>query len=246
MNKNQTIQKSVTDEINDFIEPCFLNSTRWINTPANNNIEKIAHYLSHQISRMPQDLTSHAQRISLYLREGDTENTYAALLDLFLVLGNKGLPLRKRLLQQAVSVITAENYGFLSSTLPTALVITCNTPLSHLSALSLGRTSEKKIIRKTSDEQSQKKESPLLIVRDLLNSGQISQAQSILESALLTEPDNDDISDELLQIYRHTHDRSGCIQMLKKLSSSPLAGREKWTELIITLDQDSMKSSLSA
>jgi len=85
-----------------------------------------------------------------------------------------------------------------------------------------------------------------LIVRDLLNSGQISQAQSILESALLAEPDNDDISDELLQIYRHTHDRSSCIQMLEKLSSSPLAGREKWIELMITLDQGSTESSFSA
>ncbi len=246
MNKNQTTQQSATDEINDFIEPCFLNSNRWINTPVNNNIAKIAHYLSHKISKIPLDLTSHAQRISLYRHQDDAESTYAALLDLFLVLGNKGLPLRKRLLRQAASVISAENYGFLSSTLPTALVITCNTPLPHLSALSLGRTREKEIIRKTDDEQSKKKEAPLLIVRDLLNSGQISQAQSILELALLAAPDNNDLSNELLQIYHHTHDRSGCIQMLKKLSSAALAGREKWAELIITLDQDSTERSLSA
>jgi len=237
---------SVTDETNDFIEPCFLNRSAWINTPPSDNIEKIARYLCHQVAKMPLDLTSHAQRIALYRHQDDAENTYAALLDLFLVLGDKGQPLRQRLLQQTASVITAENYNFLSSTLPAALVITHNTPLSHLSVLSLERTREKEIIQKTDDKASQKKETPLLIARDLLNSGQISQALSILESALLTTPDNSDISNELLQIYRHTHDRSGCMQMLDKLSSSPLAGREQWAELIITLDQNGTGSSLSA
>ncbi|MBL1259772.1 MAG: hypothetical protein COB33_004470 [Thiotrichaceae bacterium] len=246
MNKTQTLPISITDKINDFIEPCFLDSSPWLNSPTNNSIYKIAHYLSHRVSKRPQDLTSHAQRISIYRHQNDPENTYAALLDLFLVLGDKGLPLRKRLLRQAASVITIENYGFLSSTLPTALVVTCNTPLPHLSALSLGRTTEKEIIRKIDGEQSQKKEAPLLIACDLLNSGQISPAQSILESALLAAPDNNDLSRELLQIYRHTYDRSGCIQMLKKLSSSPLADREKWVELIITLDKGSTESSLSA
>ena len=105
---------------------------------------------------------------------------------------------------------------------------------------------EKEIVQQVRSTNAPNNETPLQIAQDLLNSGQVSQAQEILESALLITPDHHEISYELLQIYRHTQDRESCIQMLKKLSAEKLAARDQWVELIITLDQHYAESSLSA
>jgi len=246
VNKTQSEKVGTNQGINDFIEPCFFNKEHWIKSPPSHDVETIADYLAHQVSKKPLDLTSHLQRFSLHRHHKHAEKTYAALLDLFVVLGNKGLPLRQRLLLQASRVISREHYHFLLSTLPDALAVTSDTPLHHLAVLSMGRMQEKESVQQAHPADAQDNETPLQIARDLLNSGQINQAQEILESALLATPEDQDISCELLQIYRHTQNRESCIQMLKQLSSERLAAREQWVELIITLDQGFTESSLSA
>lgn len=246
MNRTQPEEAIINQEINDFIAPCFCNKEHWIKSPPNHDVEIIADYLDHQVSKKPFDLTSHLQRFSLHRYHKHPEKTYAALLDLFIVLGNKGLPLRQRLLCQASRVIAREHYHFLSATLPDVFSVTCDTPLHHLSVLSMGRMLEKEIVQQVCSADVPNNETPLQIAQDLLNSGQIRQAQEILESALLVTPDHHDTSYELLQIYHHTQDRESCIQMLKKLSAEKLAAREQWVDLIITLDQHFAESSLSA
>lgn len=246
MHKTQKIQNPAPEKLDEFIEPCFLDTHLWIKEPPTNNVNKIADYLSHRVSKIPLDLTSHAQRIRLYLALKDSNATYAALLDLFIVLGSNGTLLRKRLLHQASQVISTENYEFISLIPVDAAVISSDTPLSHLAVLSLGRTMEKKVIRKIDNEIPEKTEDPVVTAKDLINSGQIEQARSLLESTLINEPEHAGASEELLQIYRHTHDRDSCVRMLKKLSSSSFAAHDQWVELIITLDQHTTERSLSA
>jgi hypothetical protein len=57
-------------------------------------------HLAHTIARRPKDLRLHVERILLYAESGDP-NIIGALGDLFLVLGDKGLPLRRRMLALA-------------------------------------------------------------------------------------------------------------------------------------------------
>jgi len=246
VNRTQPEAAVTNQEINDFIAPCFCNKAHWIKSPPSHDVEIIADYLDHQVSKKPFDLTSHLQRFSLHRYHKHPEKTYAALLDLFIVLGNKGRPLRERLLRQASRVIAREHYHFLLAALPDVLSVTCDTPLHHLSVLSMGRMVEKEIVQQVRSADVPNNETPLQVALDLLNSGQIRQAQEVLESALLVTPDHYDVSYELLQIYRHTQDRESCIQMLKELSSENLAARDQWVELIITLDQCFTESSLSA
>ncbi len=246
MNKTKKIQSPTPEKLDEFIEPCFLGTHLWIKEPPTNNVNKIADYLSHRVSKIPLDLTSHAQRIRLYLALKDSDATYAALLDLFIVLGSNGALLRKRLLHQASQVISTENYQFVSLMPSGVSPISSDTPLSHLAVLSLSRTTENKIIRKIDNEIPEKTEDAVVTAKDLINSGQIEQARSLLESILIKEPERTDASEELLQIYRHTHDRDSCVSMLKKLSSSSFAAHDQWVELIITLDQHATERSLSA
>jgi hypothetical protein len=57
-------------------------------------------HLAHTIARRPKDLRLHVERILLYAESGDPD-MIGALGDLFLVLGDKGLPLRRRMLALA-------------------------------------------------------------------------------------------------------------------------------------------------
>ncbi len=246
MNGTPKIQSPAPEKLDEFVEPCFLGTHLWIKKLPSNNINKISDYLSHRVSKIPLDLTSHAQRIRLYLALKDSDATYAALLDLFLILGSNGALLRKRLLHQASQVISTENYAFLSLIPVGVPTLSSDTPLSHLAVLSLSRTAENKIIRKIDNEIPEETEDAVVTAKDLINSGQIEQARSLLESTLINEPERADASEELLQIYRHTHDRDSCVRMLKKLSSSSFAAHDQWVELIITLDQHTTERSLSA
>ncbi len=246
-NKVSTVRAApLNNEINDFIEPCFLDKDDWIKSPPVNYAQKTSAYLSHQVAREPHDLTSHTQRICLYRDLGDADGIYGALLDLFITLGDKGAALRQRLLQQSAFILTAENYEVLSNILNGTLPVSAQTLSSHHSMLSFNRMSNQEVIRKIENPSIKQEESPLLIARDLLNSGLIEQAQSLLETTLFATPEDEAISEELMQIYRHTNNRDGCVQLLKKLASSQLALRDQWVELILTLDQTNHKESISA
>jgi len=242
----QAAQQPLKHEIDDFIEPCFLDKRHWIKSPPTDYAQKTSTYLLHQIARRPFDLVSHTQRVCLYRDLGDAEGIYGALLDLFIVLGDKGQALRQRLLQQSAFILTAENYEILSDALSKALTVSARTAQSHHSALSFNKTEDTKVIRKVDQTPDEKEEEPLLVATDLLNSGQVEQAQAILEASLLANPEIHAISEELLHIYRHTNNRDGCIQMLKRLASSQLAARDQWLELVITLDQYNDEESISA
>lgn len=52
--------------------------------------DAIVDYLAHRVARMPLDLHAHVQRIILGARLQDRAGAYAALVDLFLALADKG------------------------------------------------------------------------------------------------------------------------------------------------------------
>ncbi len=214
--------------------------------PAISFSRKASEYLAHRVSRRPLDLTSHTQRIRLYYELRDADGTYGALLDLFIALGDKGLALRQRLLQFAAHLLTPEHYETLSTALKNTINTSDHLPVSHCTVLSTGVAGRSALVQQHQKRDSAVDEDPMLIAGDLLNSGQVKQAQSILEQALLANPQRDDISHELLQIYRHTHNRAACIQLLRELEGAPLAAQEQWAELIYTLGQHHNEESISA
>jgi hypothetical protein len=57
-------------------------------------------HLAHTIARRPKDLRLHVERILLHAQTSDPD-IIGALYDLFGVLGDKGLPLRRRMLALA-------------------------------------------------------------------------------------------------------------------------------------------------
>lgn len=245
MNTNLETSSCHANENEEFIEPCFIDRSHWIKSPTVSYSHKTAEYLTHLVSRTPVDLISHTQRICLYRELENADATYGALLDLFISLGENGQALRRRLLQQAAHIISQEHYEILFLALKNKIVASDHVPVSHHAVLSSGMAGKPLLLQHHQNPKTLPEEDPAQLAADLLNSGQILRAQDILEQALLATPWRSDLSEELLQIYRHTNNRDDCILMLQQLKSTSFTAQGEWAELILTLDQCHHEENIS-
>lgn len=74
----------------------------------------LAHLEMH-LARKPDDLTSHTRRILIAGQLGDGEATYGALVDLFIVLGERGVGLKSAMLSQTALQLDPAQRRFLAS-----------------------------------------------------------------------------------------------------------------------------------
>jgi Tfp pilus assembly protein FimV len=163
--------------------------------------ESIASYLGHCITRNPLDLHSHTRLVYLRLRQDDSTALYTALLDLFLALGDKGLSLRKHLLQLCSARLQAHQRTILTGGLKQGLHR--NSPLADTgnSLLHKGNESNIPLVNRTTTTQEARQSDPLSEARECLEYGQLDQALELLEPAMLEAPDNTAVRTELLAIY---------------------------------------------
>ncbi len=101
------------------------------------------HFLEHRIQRDPRDLLSHVRRVMSEHARGDAEGTHGALLDLFLVLGQRGRPLRQRLLDLVSGCLTKEQRRFFHDRLESGVKtsdVTAEVPRSRLLQPVVGAT----------------------------------------------------------------------------------------------------------
>lgn len=80
--------------------------------PANARAGHLA-YLARRVASHPGDLVSHARRVILAQTLGDTEETFAGLVDLFVATGARGHAIRRRLLAAGSAVLTPLQRQFL-------------------------------------------------------------------------------------------------------------------------------------
>jgi hypothetical protein len=91
---------------NSYIELAFLH-----NDPCESHLDTLAQvietkaHLAYTIARRPKDLRLHVERIRLHAETSDPD-IINALCDLFRVLGDKGLPLRRRMLVLAKPILS--------------------------------------------------------------------------------------------------------------------------------------------
>ncbi len=83
----------------DFIEPAFyfgLNKSRKL--PVYMVPECVINSFEYTLRRSPNDLSCHLQRIQFYMSGKNKDELFAAICDLFIILGTRGQPLRQRML----------------------------------------------------------------------------------------------------------------------------------------------------
>jgi hypothetical protein len=189
----------------------------------------ISDYLTFCIIRNPADLISHMRRIILLGKIGDSEELYAALIDLFITLGSKGKALRSRLLQQYRSRLTPAQHTTLSQSSKQGITVV-QSPLSSASVLAKGITGTCSLIRPITDTRREEKSSdPLQEARKYIEYSQIDAAREVLERAVLENPERIELQKELLELYRAGRDVENFQKIFRELHSSGIPISDDWS-----------------
>lgn len=95
-------------------------------------------WLAMRVAREPLDLRAHAQRIRLLIDCREPLRLFGAMVDLFLVLGNKGIGLRYTLLDLAREVLDPDDHAYLRAHLVGGLHPGAQLPLAQGSVITRG------------------------------------------------------------------------------------------------------------
>lgn len=172
-------------------------------------------YLAHWLARHPRDLFRHAQRVSLHGARGDGDQAYAALLDLFIALGEKGRPLRERLLKQVWRLLSPEKRAVLERGLESGISRVHR--LGDVPGSVLGRPIQGRLDMVRRQDAVDAGRSYLEEARALIADSLIDEARSVLEQALLEDPEDAEVAEELVLLYRATRDDEGYAAMWRQL-----------------------------
>ncbi len=223
------------------LEPVFLFGNTLLSLANIKSTEKFVDFMAQQTVRNPADLQHHLNRIDLYLQRENTEGLYGALMDLFIVLQDKGQPLRKRMLKKYYTQLDPEHRSILSARLAGKISEDDQIPFVKESMLSNGRTGMIRLLVKQSHVRDVKNRDAVEDARDLIDSGQVGKAQVLLKKVLLINPQREDVGQELMTIYRHSHNYQAVKKILQSTKNLPLALRPQWEDLAACLKTEIMK-----
>lgn len=172
--------------------------------PANADPQGVYAYLTRQVCRRPGKLQFHVCRIQAAALL-DQEAVYAALLDLFWILGEKGQSLKQRVVGWAQGRLDADRLAALQECLTGGLKVR-QLPFSPRSALHSGMWGQEVNLPSRTVET---RKDPLVAARLCLELGQLDQAQEILTEQLKAKPDCLEVKQALLEIYLATQNAEG-------------------------------------
>lgn len=166
------------------------------------DVDSALHYLGHRIVNHPLDLRSHVQRILLLIRQEDGASLYGALVDLLIALGDKGLALKRRMLDLATPLLNRTSLVSLQRQLESG-IRACDPDIARVrgSLLRAGSCGTDPLVLRHKAQGGAVKRTPLEEARELVEYGQLEQALETLEDALLRDPDQAEVAAELLELY---------------------------------------------
>ncbi|MCG8017648.1 MAG: hypothetical protein JAY97_15650 [Candidatus Thiodiazotropha sp. 'RUGA'] len=152
------------------------------------------------------------------------------MLDLFLVLGDKGESLRKGLLRKAKTILDRDLFELFVKNLKQGLQKNHPYPISQHSVLANFFDGGLSLIDvdPKSDEQPGRGVDPLELAQEELTFGEVAVAQEILENALLSSPERMSLHFGLLEIYQHTHSLSDLLMMQDRLGERIKVAETAW------------------
>lgn len=198
------------------------------------NLELLNHdsaalnYLIYCVVRNPSDLISHMRRIILHEKIGDRDSLYAALIDLFIVLGAKGRSLRIRLLKRYRSRLSRACYLALASSFQHPITAADNL-FCRASVLSKGITGTCSLVRPVSETGAIESTDPLKEAREYLEYSQIDEARQVLERAVLDNPETIEFQTELLELYRAGRDMENFQKIHRELMNTGVPLSDDWS-----------------
>ena len=232
---------AIADEAVDSVrvEASLLPRTRRLlrQLPARNMNRPYLAYLEQRIQRNPRDLESHVRRIVLEDARGDVDGICGAMVDLFLILGRRGRPLRRRLIRLVESKLTPEQRRFFRERLDSGIRradARAALPQSRLSGrfADIGRL----VVRREGD--SDPDVDSVAHAREMVAAGRGDLAQALLERALEADPGDEAVCRELLGVYKRGNQRSEMLRTYTALIGRRLAVPQLWREVAADLRKE--------
>ena len=228
----------MTVEIEDeIIEPAFL---RMDALSSQKIAIDLSDYFSHQITRNPTNLRSHTQRIFYFIENRKSLELYSALVDLFFILGDKGAALRKRMLISAYSLLSEHERESLKQCLASNFKSISNLAFAPKSLLTNGvNVAMSPFILKV-ETAEKRKTNPADEARDYLENGQLDEAISTLQNAILLNPRHLTLHNDLLEIFQRMRDKKVFSSFYEILLERKVSLPFRWRELALELENENI------
>ena len=172
-------------------------------TPVANSLNPthIKNFFEYSLKQNPNNLSCHLQRVKFALHKKNHNDFFAALCDLFIILGQQGLSLRQRLFSYAQQKLPQEQVDFLASHL------TDNNMSNDLDFLPehcffKNETIELLTITSQADEKKQTTEDTLHTIESYIENSQFDAAEDYLLKHLKNEPENEPLTIKLINLYK--------------------------------------------
>jgi hypothetical protein len=196
------------------------------------NHDQWATHLAHTSSREPDNLLNHVRRVFLHLELRQSDPLYGAMVDLYLVLGDKGENLRHNLLKQSKGQLSPELYDLFLTHFKQGLQPHHSLPASQHSVLGNFFSGGMRLVSEPIVEQEPdiREVDPLELAREELSYGDVTVAQKILEEALIRSPKRLGLHYSLLEIYRHTRSLDDLLNMQERLGDGIQSAKAAWNQ----------------
>lgn len=152
-----------------------------------------------RVARKPKDLLAHLRRIYFCYHNALPESLYAALLDLLIILDQKGKDLSRRLILGSRSMLDAEQLAFLISVIQGPQPVKGN----RFSLFTKGLVGVSQLIE-VDQQPAELQYDYLGLAYDFIEYSQLEEAMAILEQGLEKSPDRQDLQTLLLELYKST------------------------------------------
>jgi len=175
------------------------------------------HFYSHSIRRKPTNLKLHTHRVFFAMQHKDATLLSGSLHDLFYILKDAGEGLRIRLLKASVPYLSKKDTLYFAMWIKVGIKKGMGYKWVSGSVLADGLVGpDKALVTKNAAEFTHAKLTPLEEARSCMEYGQLDLAQKILVQALVTDPSNKALKEELVYLNQYTKSRE--IQPSKETS----------------------------
>lgn len=198
--------------------------------PAANDLNSahVKYFFEYKLKQNPNNLSCHLQRIRFALHEKNHNEFFAALCDLFIILGQQGLSLRQRLFSYAQQKLPQEQVEILSDHL-TDKNMTDN--LDFLPEQCFFKTAaiELLIIASQADDKKQTVENTLHTIESYIEHSQFDAAEDYILKHLNSDPEDELLTIKLIDLYKALNFTDKFNQAYKQFSDCLLTSRH-WDE----------------
>ena len=193
-----------------------------------NSPEAWRHY-SYHITRFPQDLRAHAQRLFIGINADMSDFLAGAIQDLFIALEESGSSLKKKMLDLVKPKLNNIDIAHFEIWLSTGNRKDYTYRLGSVLDSGLSGKAQKLVTVEQSEETASY-DSVIEEAYACLEYGQVEEAQKLLEGELQRDANNADVAQELLNIYQYTRDKISLESMTTQLVDSGVTLSDAWKE----------------